>query len=125
MVESLREVRRGVYETTGPIPVYGNWKSTLRLHKDRQVAGLPIYMPADEAIPVRGIPATARFRREFILDKDNLQREQKEDVSGLLVTGAYLFVLFVAVGLIGSLAWGLARFTRLSRSRDTTAADGR
>jgi hypothetical protein len=29
------------------------------------------------------------------------------------------------VGLIGSLAWGLARFGRLSRSRDTAAADVR
>ena len=106
--------------------MYGNWKSTLRLHKDRQVAGLPIFMPADEAIPGEGDPGRPRSsRREFILDKDNLQREQKEDVSGLLVTGAYLFVLLVAVGLIGSLAWGLARFARLSRSRDTTAADVR
>ncbi len=59
VVEPLRETGPGVYETTRPIPVYGNWKSTLRLHKDRQVAGLPIFMPADEAIPVKEIPADA------------------------------------------------------------------
>ena len=115
----------GLYETSGPIPVYGNWKSILRLHKNRQVAGLPVFMPADEAIPVKEIPARSRFTREFILDKDNLQREQKEGVSSALVTGAYLLVLLVAVGLIGSLAWGLARFGRLSRSRNTAAADVR
>ena len=125
VVEELREVGPGLYETTAPIPVYGNWKSTLRLHKGRQVAGLPVFMPADEAIPVKEIPARSRFTREFILDKENLQREQKEGVSSALVTGAYLLVLLVAVGLIGSLAWGLARFGRLSRSRDTAAADVR
>lgn len=89
------------------------------------MAGLPIFMPADDAIPVKEIPARAQFTRQFILDKDNLQREQKKGVSSLLVTGAYLIVLLVAVGLIGSLAWGLARFARLSRSRDTAAADVR
>ena len=125
VVEPLRKVGPGLYETSGPIPVYGNWKSTLRLHKNRQVAGLPVFMPADEAIPVKEIPARSRFTREFILDKDNLQREQKEGVSSALVTGAYLLVLLVAVGLIGSLAWGLSRFGRLSRSRDTAAADVR
>ena len=125
VVDSLRKTGPGVYETTKPIPVHDNWKSTLRLHKDRQVAGLPIFMPADEAIPVEEIPADPQFTREFVLDKDNLQREQKKDVSGALVTGAYLFVLLVAVGLIGSLAWGLTRFARLSRARDTAAADVR
>jgi hypothetical protein len=125
VVEPLEEVRPGVYETDGPIPVHSNWKSTLRLHKDRQVAGLPIFMPADEAVPVKEIPAQPRFTREFVLDKENLQREQKKGVSTVLVTGAYLFVLLVAIGLIGSLGWGLARFSRLSRSRDSAAADVR
>lgn len=125
VAEPLEEVGPGVYETNAAIPVYGNWKSTLRLHNDRQVASLPIFMPADEAIPVKEIPARASFTREFVLDKENLQREQKKGVSSALVTGAYLLVLLVAVGLIGSLAWGLARFARLSRSRDTAAADMR
>ncbi len=39
------------------------------------------------------------------------------------MTGAYLLVLLVAIGLIGSLAWGLARFARHSPARDTAAAD--
>lgn len=35
----------GTYRSTRPLPVYDNWKSTLRLHKGATVAGLPIYMP--------------------------------------------------------------------------------
>jgi hypothetical protein len=123
VVDALREVGPGVYRTTEPIPVYGNWKVTLRLHKDSTVASVPIFMPADEAIPVKEIPAHASFTRHFILDKENLQREQKQGVSGALVTGAYLAVLAIALGLLGALAWGLARFARQSRSRQSAAAD--
>ena len=56
-------------------------------------------MPEDPAIPVKEIPAEASFTRAFVLDKENLQREQKKGVSGALVAGAYLFVLAVALGL--------------------------
>jgi hypothetical protein len=125
VVDALREVRPGVYRSTKPIPVYDNWKVTLRLHKDSAVAGLPIFMPEDEAIPVKEIPARPSFTRRFILDKENLQREQKKGVSSALVTGAYLAVLAIALGLLGALAWGLARFARHSRSPRSAAADVR
>ena len=83
IVADMREVSPGVYRTTKPIPVYGNWKSTLRLHKGDVVAGLPIFLPEDTAIPAKEVPAEAQMTREFVLDKKNLQREQKQDVPGL------------------------------------------
>ena len=125
VVDLLRRTGPGRYESTKPLPVHGNWKSTLRLQKGTAVAGLPVFMPADDAIPVKEVPASAQFERRFILDKENLQREQKKGVSSALVLGAYLFVLGVAVGLIASLAWGLSRFARLSTERTTAAADVR
>jgi len=112
VVDPLRRIREGVYRTTKPIPVYGNWKVTLRLQKGRTVAGLPIFLPRDEAIPVKEIPAERRFTRTFVRDKKNLQREQKKDVPGFLTTGAYLIVLLIAIGLLGALGWGLSRFAR-------------
>jgi hypothetical protein len=115
VVEQLREVGPGEYRTTTPIPVYGNWKSTLRLQKDRAVAGLPVFMPADPAIPVKEIPAPGSFERTFVLDKKNLLREQKQGVSPALTVIAYAIVLAIGVGLIASLAWGLSRFARKER----------
>ena len=50
-----------------------------------------------------------------MLDKENLQREQKEGVSGALVRGAYVTVLAIGLGLLAALAWGLARFARTTR----------
>ncbi len=112
VVDRLKKVGPGMYRTTKPIPVYGNWKSTLRLHKGRTVAGLPVFMPADPAIPVKEIPARSRFTRTFVRDKKNLQREQKAGVSPALSAGAYLVVLGIFVGLITALTWGLLRFAR-------------
>jgi hypothetical protein len=107
VVGDLEEVSPGVWRTTKPIPVYGTWKSTLRLHEGTAVQGLAVYMPADDAIPVEAIPARAEATRTFTKDKELLQREQKAGVSGLLVATGYLSVLLVALGLYGSLAWGL------------------
>ena len=115
VVESLKEVGPGEYRTTTPLPVYDNWKSTLRLQKDKMVAGLPIFMPPDPAIPVKGIPASESFERTFVLDKENLLREQKKGVSPALTLIAYLVVLAIGLGLIASLAWGLSRFARRER----------
>ena len=116
VVDKLRRTGPGEYRTTRRIPVSGNWKVTLRLHKDRQVASIPIFMPEDPAIPVGEIPARGSFSREFVLDKQNLQREQKKGVSGVLTIGAYLIVLLIGLGLASALAWGLARFARRERA---------
>jgi hypothetical protein len=108
VVDKLKEVSPGVYRTTMPLPVHGNWKSTLRLHKGFAIQGLAVYFPPDKAIPVKGIPAEKSFTRPFQRDKKLLQREQKPGVSPVLSVVAYLVVLFIFIGLYGSMGWGLA-----------------
>jgi hypothetical protein len=108
VVDKLKEVSPGVYRTVEPLPVHGNWKTTLRLHKGFAIQGLPVYFPADEAIPVKGVPAEKTFTREFKRDKKLLQREQKPGVSPILSVFAYLVVLVIFIGLYGSMGWGLA-----------------
>jgi hypothetical protein len=108
VVQDLDEVRPGVYRTTEPIPVYGDWKTTLRLHVGTDVLGLPIYMPADEAIPAEEIPATSQFTRDFVRDKKLLQREQKEGVAPGLWTVAYVVVAAIAVVTIAGIGRGLS-----------------
>jgi hypothetical protein len=114
VVQQLEEESPGVYRSVEPIPVSGTWKTTVRLHRDDEVLGLPIFMPEDDAIPAPEVPAPASFERSFILDKELLQREQKDDVPAALTTGAYVGVTILTVGLIAILVWGLARIrTRL------------
>jgi hypothetical protein len=104
----------GTYRIAEPIPVEGTWKTTLRLHDGRQMAGLPVFLPEDEAIPVPEEPVPAAGEsRAFILDKENLQRELKDDVPGWLTLAAYLGVGLLAFALISLVAWGLLRLERL------------
>jgi hypothetical protein len=108
-IVAMRRIGPGTYRTEQPVPVDGTWKSILRLHRGDAIAGMPLFMPADSAIPAPEIPAQARFERAFALDKENLQREQKEGVAGGLTLGAYLIVLAIAVAMIAALSVALAR----------------
>jgi hypothetical protein len=118
VVAPMKKVGPGTWVTTKPIPVYGTWKSTLRLQVGRAVQGMAVFLPKDEAIPVKEIPATPRFTRTFVRDVKLLQREQKSDVPGFLSAFAYITVLLIGLGLYGSMGWGLARLQRgLSRER--------
>jgi hypothetical protein len=92
--------------------VYGDWKATLRLQTGRSVLGLPIYFPADPAIPAPRVAAPANFDRSFVLDKQLLQRETKKGVPGWLTTLAPLVVLAIALALLAALSLGLARIGR-------------
>jgi hypothetical protein len=112
IVADMREVAPGVYRTTKPMPVYGNWKTTLRLHTGNVVAGLPVFLPEDKAIPAKEVPAEAQMTRDFVLDKKNLQREQKQGVPGYLTTLAYLLVLAIVIGITAALVIGLRRMDR-------------
>jgi hypothetical protein len=108
--------RPGVYTSPTAVPVYGNWKATLRLAKDNHILGSALYFPADPAIPAPAVPAQQRFTRPFMQDKKLLQREQKAGTSGALTAGAYTVVLAVALVMFGLLAWGLVRLSKTLRS---------
>jgi hypothetical protein len=105
----------GVYTSPTAIPVYGNWKSTIRLAKDDHVWGAAIYFPSDPAIPAPAVPAKQQFTRPFQQDKKLLQREQKAGTSGVLTTIAYTIVLIVALVMFSLLAWGLVRLSKTLR----------
>jgi hypothetical protein len=108
VIDRLKLVERGVYRTTKPIPVGGDWKSLLRLHRGDSLDAVPIYLPNDPAIPAAEVPASASFTRPFVSDKKVLQREAKTS-SKVLVTSAHLGVLAIASMLLALLAWGLRR----------------
>lgn len=112
-VDRLQRVGEGVYAFRTPAPVYGDWKTVLRVQNGRTIMAVPIYMPADAAIPgAKEVPATARFTRPFVADHELLQRERKDDIPGWLWTAACLVVLALSIVFMTSLAWGVARVAR-------------
>lgn len=106
VVDQLRRVAPGRYETTQSIPVNGSWKALVRLHEGSSLSAVPIYMPADQAIPASEVPALRRFERPFVADHSLLQREQKVAAPALTVV-AYGVVLALALSVLGLLAWAL------------------
>ena len=108
VVDRLERVGPGRYRTTKPIPVHGNWKALIRLHNGNSLTAVPIFLPSDEALKAKEVPAEASFQRAFVADHEILQREQKSAAPGLTVM-AYLVVVAIALSLLALLAWGLHR----------------
>ncbi len=112
VIDPLEKVRQGVYRTTKPIPVYGGWKSTMRIQQGDALISMPLFLPRDKAIPAKEVPAQANFTRGFLADHEVLQRERKEGVSGALTLVGYLTVLAIALSLIALIGWALLRVDR-------------
>jgi hypothetical protein len=118
----FEEVAPGEYRSVEAVPVEGEWKTMVRLHNEGYLVALPIYMARDPAIPADGIPARERFRRDFVPDKELLQREAITSNSPLQRT-AYGVLATIAIAWIAAFAWGLNRLdadgeqTGLDRSR--------
>jgi hypothetical protein len=116
VIDHLEEVDTGVWRTTRPIPVHGDWKAMIRLHNGRTLAAAPIFMPGDSAIPAEEVPAPASFQRQFVTDKELLQREFTGGPPWLELS-AYAVLLAIAVGWVWLVAWGLARLIEPGRAR--------
>jgi len=114
-VVPMRKVGDGVYRSTRPVPVYGKWKTLLRLATVSSLQAVPIYLPADPAIPAPAVTAPAHFTRGFVADKKILQREA---VGGSLDLQRAAYAALALIGLvwIAGIALGMRR---LDRSADS------
>jgi hypothetical protein len=112
VLDRLQSLGNGVYRSTQPIPLNGDWKSVVRLHRDRALLLAPLFLPRDEAIPAPELPATAAFTRPFGSELPVLQRERRQDTPGWLFAAASLVVLAIALAFIAALAWGVGRIGR-------------
>jgi hypothetical protein len=66
----------GAYATEAPVPVSGDWKTLVRLHRRSDLMAVPVYMPRDPDIGAREVPLgdrTVPFTRDTAL----LMRESK------------------------------------------------
>lgn len=135
VVDRLREVGDGVYRSNEPIPLYGSWKSGLRLQAGRARGAVPIRLPADDALAgsTSELPASfegegaeemlrdaagaellapATFTRPFLDDGLIVLRETKGDVAGWLWGAAIAFIALIYALFITAIALGVARLTR-------------
>jgi hypothetical protein len=117
VVDALERTGEGQYRTTQPIPIDDDWKALLRIHDGRELYAMPIYLPADEAIPADEITADDGMTRSAIPEIEILQRELKSSGGGLWLM-ANLVVLGCTLALIAAMSWGVARYSRRAGARD-------
>jgi hypothetical protein len=96
------------WATSDPVPMFGTWKTLIRLHNGRNLEVVPLYLPEDAAIPAPGVTTGAEATRAFVPDKTVLQREAVGGSLGLQ-RGAYAVLLAVAGTWLATLGWGLRR----------------
>ena len=116
-VVPMHKVGDGVYQSTRPVPVYGKWKTLLRLATVNSLQALPVYMPDDPAIPAKGVAASPHFTRSFVADKKVLQREAVGG-SHTLQRGAYALLALIGLIWMAGIAFGMRR---LDRSADSSS----
>jgi hypothetical protein len=119
VVDRLEAVGPGTYRTTQAAPLEGTWKTLIRLHEGRTLAGLPVFLPEDRGIPAPELPAPAAgapVARAFTGEVEILQRERKDAGGGLWLL-ANLVVLACFLTFFAILAWGVARVARAAPGR--------
>ncbi|MCW2556141.1 MAG: hypothetical protein JWP55_105 [Mycobacterium sp.] len=123
-VDKLEKVGDGHYRSTQPIPVWGSWKTLLRVQDGHTMTGVPIFLPADPGIGAEETPALASSTRPFVQEITILQRERNQNHPAWLFNVASLVVLFCTLVLIAALTWGAGRinaresFTDAEKSAD-------
>ncbi|MBW3563068.1 MAG: hypothetical protein KY437_11300 [Actinobacteria bacterium] len=113
VVDGLERTGPGTWRTTRPVPLHGQWKSMVRLHRGRLMAAVPVHMPADEAIPAEAVPAVDGVTRPFVYGKTVLQREAKDVPAWVWYVGHTTLAAIVGAWIV-AIVWGLRRL-RTSR----------
>src|SRR3954469_15548791 len=112
VVNRMRRIAPGLYRTTQPLAVHGNWKTLIRMSTGRALRAVPIYLPADPQIPAPAVPARDRVVRQFVNDGTILQRESRGGALAAVLP-AYLLLGLIFVGEFPRLTWGLMRVRRI------------
>ena len=123
VIAPLHQMPDGTYASRTPIPVFGTWKALVRLHRGDALSTLPLYLPADPAIPAAAVDANPTMTRSFLRDKKVLQREAIGG-SPALQRAAYAVLAILAACWIASLAWGLRRLEGGRRRPGSWMASG-
>ncbi|MCA2245108.1 hypothetical protein JF781_22405 [Mycobacterium sp. WUMAC-067] len=108
-IDELEKVGPGHYRSTRPLPVWGTWKTLLRVQDGYTMTAVPIYEPADEAIPAPEVPALSAMNRPFVQEITILQRERDQNAPVWLFTAGSIVVLFMTLMVIAGLTWGAGR----------------
>jgi hypothetical protein len=113
----LDEVAPGRFVTEEPVPVVGDWKTILRLHRGAELLSAPVYLPSDPEIDADEVPADDRVA-DLEGERSVLLREVTDGPATTRIA-AYLVIGVVAAGWIAAFVLAIRRIGDLPpRRRD-------
>jgi hypothetical protein len=96
VLSEMREIAPGTYRSERPVPVHGNYKTLLRLHRGSEMMAVPVRLPADPEIGKGEIPAVDR-RVQFVNERRYLLRETHGGAAWFaIVVDAFLVLVAIA-----------------------------
>ncbi|MEV6285876.1 hypothetical protein [Kribbella sp. NPDC051770] len=114
----LQKVADGVYRSQEPLPMYGKWKSMVRLHQGaRDLVAAWVYAPEDAAIQKPAVQVSNGQTVQFIGEQEVLRREERTDVPQWMWNGGYALLAVVGLLEILGIAWLVGRGARGGRMR--------
>jgi hypothetical protein len=108
VIDRLRKVGPGHFVSTQPMPVWGSWKTLMRVQDGYTMTAVPIYAPEDAAIPAPEVKAESTTR-PFVQEITILQRERDQSAPTWLFTAGSIVVLIFTLMVIAGLTWGAGR----------------
>jgi hypothetical protein len=111
IVDRLKRTGPDTWESSRPVPAYGNWKTLLRVQDGRMLTAVPIYMAHDRALGAPELPATRHFTRKFVPEITILQRERSFSAPSWLWGAANIVVLICSIAVITGLARSTSRIS--------------
>ena len=117
VVARMEPLGDGRWRSAEAVPIGGTWKTLLRLHDGRVMAGVPLHLPRDTALGTAGVQRPARFSAAFVHDTELMQTERRDYAPGWLWTPAALLMLAFCAVFVAALASGVARAVEVERAR--------
>ncbi|WP_238152485.1 hypothetical protein [Kribbella speibonae] len=121
----MEKVADGTYRSADPLPMYGKWKSMIRLHQGpRDLVASWIYAPEDAAIAKPAIQVSNGQTVEFVNEQQTLRREERTDVPRWMWNAGYALLAVVGLLEVIGIAWLVGRGARGGRMRAAHLASG-
>ena len=112
VIDPLEKVAPGVYRTTEPIPVYGGWKSTLRIQQGDALVSMPLFMPEDEAIPAPEVAREGELHPRVPIGQERPPARGEAGRVGRAHPDRVSHRAAIALSLIALISWSLLRVDR-------------
>ncbi|HZX05586.1 hypothetical protein [Kribbella sp.] len=114
----MEKVADSTYRSRDALPLYGKWKSMVRLHRgQRDVVAAWAYAPEDAAIAKPAVQVSNGQTVQFVDEQQVLRREERNDVPRWMWNSGYALLAVVGLLEVAGIAWLVGRAARGGRMR--------